>query len=150
MKYIFMKLEEEKILAGSSWLCRIYDDFKKDVYALGQLKTLFGEPLYITENLENQFSYWILATDEEGNTYYLNAYCASSGPAIGGPASAKEAANALAEYIREAEASDYDYEGYYLDGPCKVRMGIQNGQPYEESEELILSSEELMELYQRI
>ena len=150
MKYIFKKSDEDKTVAGSSRICRIYDGFNKDVYALGQLKTLFGEPLYITENLENQFSYCIMATDENGKTCYLDVYSASTGPAIGGPASAREAANALAAYIRGAKASDYDYEGYYLDGPCKVKRGIKNGQPYEESEELVLSSKEMRALLQRL
>lgn len=36
---------------------------------LGQLKTLFGEPLYITEDLENQYSYCILATDQDALLY---------------------------------------------------------------------------------
>ncbi len=148
MKYTFKKSEEDKTIAGSSKLCGIYDDFGKDILAFGQLKTLFGEPLYISENLENQFSYCIVATSESGEIYYLDAYSASSGPSIGGPASAREAAMALATYIREAAVSDYDYEGYYLDGPSKVKMGIKNGQPYEEYEEL--SPDEAIDLYQRI
>ncbi len=153
MNYTFKKETEYKINGGSK-LCNIYDigEFDKQVLALGQLKTLFGEPHYITENLENQFSYLIAATDETGKTIHFDVYSASSGPAIGGMHGKEyeEAAKALKKHIRQADASDYDYEGYYLDAPCKVRMGVKNGVPYTEEEMLDLTEEEFVKLFERV
>ena len=55
----------------SSNICSIYEfdeNFEKNyVLALGQLKHLFGEPDYMTNNLENQFRYVIKATNEKGD-----------------------------------------------------------------------------------
>lgn len=148
MKYTFKKEAECRIMNGGSKLCNIYEDFSKYVLVFGQLKTLFGEPLYVTENLEEQYSYSISATDETGSIFFLDAYSGPTGPAICGLSEAREAAEALAAYIRAAEVSDYDYEGYYLDAPCKVRMGVKNGQPYEEESEL--TDQEAAELFQKL
>ncbi|WP_270487677.1 hypothetical protein [Clostridium fessum] len=120
----------------SSNICSIYEfdeNFEKNyVMALGQLKYLFGKPRYITNNLENQFSYIIKAINEENGDYlFLEVYCASSGPAIGGlnDSNSHLAAQELAMYIRQSPAVDYDYEGYYLDTMSKVHHSIQNGVP---------------------
>ena len=114
------------------------DSYEKGILCLGQLKTLFGEPLYITEDLEDQYSYCISATDESGKKIYLHAYSDPSGPAIGGnhDEDSRQAADELAKLITGAEVTDYDYEGYYMDGPCAVKMGVKNGKPYEEEREL--------------
>lgn len=153
MAYTFKKETEYKIEEGSSWICSIYEeDYDKQVLALGQLKTLFGEPHYITENLENQFGYSIAVTDEAGKTIYLDVYSGASGPSIGGMQGEEyeKAVEALTAYIKEADVSDYDYEGYYMDAPCKVKMGVKNGVPYEEEEMLDLTEEEFNELYERL
>ena len=98
---------------------------------LGQLKTLFGEPLYVKKNLEDQYAYCILAAGEDGKEIYLQVYSGPTGPAIGGEqdADSARAADALAELITSAKAADYDYEGYYMDGPCIVREGVRGGAP---------------------
>ena len=67
----------------SSNICSIYEfdeNFEKNcVMVLGQLKYLFGKPRYITNNLENQFSYIIKAINEETKEYlFLEVYAASS------------------------------------------------------------------------
>ena len=92
----------------------------------------------MTNNLENQFRYVIKATNEKGDVLFLEAYCAGSGPAIGGiqDNDSKEAAYELATYIRHSKTLDYDYEGYYLDAPSKVQHGIKNGEPYWEEREI--------------
>lgn len=125
----------------SSNICSIYEfdeNFEKNwVMVLGQLKHLFGKPRYITNNLENQFSYIIKAIEENGNYLLLEVYCGSSGPAIGGlhDSNSHLAAQELAMYIRQSPAVDYDYEGYYLDTMSKVHYRIQNGVPsWEEAE----------------
>lgn len=140
----------EDFYMPSSHICSIYrfdeNYAMNSAMALGQLKYLFGEPKYITADLEDQFSYIIKATDERGHSLMLEVYCAGSGPAIGGlqDHDSKNAAHELALYIRQAEAVDYDYEGYYMDGPCKVRHGIKDGKPYWEETEI--TEDELEEL----
>ena len=81
------------------------DSYEKGILCLGQLKTLFGEPLYITEDLEDQYSYCISATDESGKKIYLHAYSGPSGPAIGGnhDEDSRQAADELAKLITGAE-----------------------------------------------
>ncbi len=163
MNYQFEVVRDKNLLqdmAGTSKLCDIYDYFNytedlqdKMLLAVGQLKHLFGEPLYVTENLEDQFMYLIKATDENGKERLLSAYGGPSGPSIGGNANDKSsvmAAPQLAEYIRGAKADDYDYKGYYLDGPCVVENGVKNGVPYNKEEQLELSAEELAELIKRV
>lgn len=63
---------------------------------------------------------------------------------------ALEAAEALAEFVRNAESVDYSYEGYYMDGPCMIKMGVKDGTPYYEEEEINLSETEFKELYNRL
>lgn len=113
---------------------------------LGQLKTLFGEPLYITEDMEDQYAYCILAQKEDGKEVYLHVYSGPSGPAIGGKhdSDSSEAADELVELITGARASDYEYEGVYWDGPCIVKTGVRNGVPYSEEEELTQEKYEKM------
>ena len=125
----------------SSNICPIYEfdeNFEKNwVMVLGQLKYLFGNPRYLTNNLEDQFSYIIKVINENGDALFLEVYSASSGPAIGGlnDSDSKSAASELALYIRQAQAIDYDYEGYYLDTMSKVHHRIKNGVPsWEETE----------------
>ncbi len=120
----------------SSNICSIYEfdeNFEKNcVMVLGQLKHLFEKPRYVTNNLENQFSYIIKAINEETKEcLFLEVYAASSGPAIGGlnDSNSRLATQELAIYIRQSPTVDYDYEGYYLDTMSKVHYSIQNGVP---------------------
>ncbi len=128
----------KKTIMGTSQIRRITEKFEDDVLCLGQLKTLFGEPLYVTKDLEDQYAYCILAVTESGKEIYLHVYSGPSGPAIGGrqEKDSKEAADALAELIVQAKPSDYEYEGIYCDGPSIVKAGIRNGQPYWQEEEV--------------
>ena len=158
MKYIFKPetIETERqMLLNFSQIRGLCADFRLESSALvfGQLKQLFGEPLYMSRNLEEQYEYCISATDENNEVVYLTAYSAGSGPAIGGGGDekSKEAADALAEYISQAQAADYKYEGYYMDGPCIVRFGVINGVPYAEEENLEqFSEEEIRALFQEL
>ena len=156
--YTFKKSQEpESVMYYSSKICNVYYPFSADFNENmarfpGQLKFLFGEPLYINEDFENMLEYIIEATDESGNTLLLSVYCAGSGPAIGGHAKDNEAeyekaAEELAAYIRQADTVDYEYKGYYLDGPCTIKMGVKNGKPYYEEKEM--SEKEVMKLYEK-
>lgn len=141
----------------SSKLRNILEGFSPDygrqtALVLGRLRTLFGQPLYLTENLEEQYSYCVRAEGPEGGPIYLEAYSGASGPAIGGAWGEREqkAADALAACIQAASPEDYDYEGYYMDGPSRVRMGVKNGTPYFEEEPLDLPEDEMKALYDRL
>lgn len=117
----------------------ISQDFGNDCAKIyGNLITLFGQPLYQSADLENQYEYCVEAKDPNGNVLYLSAYSGPSGPAIGGfhGPQASRAADELADFILNAEPADYDYSGIYMDGPCKVEMGVKHGQPYWNETEL--------------
>lgn len=118
----------------------------------GKLITLFGKANYETENLENQFSYSILAESDDGKQVQLEVYCGSSGPAIGGmnDSLSQDAARELVSYISSAEPTDYDYTGFYLDFGLKINQGIRNGESYSNVQELDLSEEEFEELCKRL
>lgn len=140
----------DRILIGTSKIRNIVELSptyqESSVLCLGQLKTLFGEPLYITEDMEDQYAYCILAESKDGKEVYLRVYNGSSGPAIGGKHDPDSIAAAyeLVELITSAKASDYEYEGVYWDGPCIVREGVRNGVPYSEEEELTQEKYEKM------
>ena len=154
-----LETDQEKIdgVFGSSNICHIIEGFSSDymeqtTLVYGRLRSLFGEPSYETNDLENQYCYYITATSEDGTERLIYAYSASSGPAVGGKHDemSAEAAKQLVQYILQAEPADYDYEGYYLDGPSKVHMWVEDGVPYVEEEELNLSDEEFGELFRQV
>ena len=141
MSYTFTVCEEDK-MAGTSWICGLYDMFdswnqllENEAKALGQLKTRFGEPMRTSNDMENLFEYCITATDPEGNELILTAYHGPSGPAIGGAENDlvyKIAARQLANYVQSAELTDYKISGIYHDAPIplKVTLGVKKGEPY--------------------
>lgn len=143
------KLEKslDAIPGGSSQICHIPEH---PAVAYGKLRALFGEATCETENLEEQYYYCLTGTDEQGNMVSLYAYSGASGPAIGGlqDVASAVAAEQLVNMIREATPVDYSYAGYYLDGPTKVSMGIKDGAPYMEEEEL--TEEEFAEVCRRL
>lgn len=154
MSYKFQSVKDMEKLIGSSKLCNFIEDFADygNQFSLicGKIKALFDEPIYKTENLENLFSYCILATSEEGEEVYLDIYCAGSGLAVGGMSNeqSRKAAKALVDFVRQAEPVNYAYKAYYLDVPTAVEFGIRDGAPY--YTELKLSEKEFRELYARL
>lgn len=141
-KYQFKAVDDLQKIGGSN-IMNIIDGFPPDyneqtALIYGKLKTLFGDPLYEEEDLENQYTYVVATTTEDGREIFLNTYRGSSGPAIGGQQDeeSRKAAYQLAEMIQQATPTDYDYVGYYMDGPSRIREGIKNGVPYYEEEEL--------------
>lgn len=151
-EYEFIKIDDEEKIWGTYKICDIYVTYDTDGSALayGQMLTLFGEPLYTTANLENQYSYVIYAKKADGYETYLNVYSGPSGPSVGGSDGDEEAAAVLAAYIRSAAPTDYEYVGYYMDVPCKVVMGVKDGQPYMNEEILDLTEAEFVALYERL
>lgn len=168
MKKIFKAESKEMvdILSEPNWskngkILSIFDvtSYKYcDVVFFGQLKTLFGEPLYTTDDVQNQYSYCISATGKDNNTIYFDVYAGPSGPAIGGgffqdnPKVTDEDINKMAHllisYILQAKPTDYDYEGIY-ENDIIIKEGIKNGCPYYKEEEIkeeTLKIEELDEI----
>lgn len=156
MSYTFQSVENSGKLVMSSKICSILDGFKdydqKFTSAYGRIKALFGKPVYETENLENLFSYYISAVSEDGETVYLEIYCAGSGLAVGGKQNelSRKAARALVDYIWQAEPVDYAHKAYYMDGPVVVDFGIKDGVPYYNESVLELSQKEFKELYDKL
>ena len=157
--YIVISDKNEYIKWGpDAKICSIYDPSsggpgENDILAFGQLKKLFGEPAYITENLENQYQYYISATDENGKVYHLSAYCGPSGPAIGGNVTDKalfDAAKALAAYVRASDTADYDYSGYYPDADLKINCGIKDGKAYCTTKKLSFLESVIIHIFKRI
>lgn len=149
MAYIFSKVNDEEKIWGTSKICNVYgfDQYEKNPLVFGKMLTLFGDPLYTTNNLENQYSYVISAADGAGHVIYLSVYSGPSGPSIGGDKGSEKAAEELVHYILQAKTSDYEYEGYYMDAPCKVKIGVKNGVPYQEEEMLDLTDEEFERIF---
>ena len=150
-KYQFKTVDDKEKISGSK-IFNIIDGFPSDyseqaVLIYGKLKTLFGEPLYEDKDVENQYTYGLVTITEDGREIFLHAYCGPSGPAIGGQQDeeSREAAHQLVEMIQQATPTDYDYVGYYLDGPSRIQEGIKNGVPYHEEVELDDLSEEEMD-----
>ena len=65
MPYTFQSVKSMEILTDSSKLCNFIESFSDygNQFSLicGKIEALFGQPIYKTENLENLFSYCILA-----------------------------------------------------------------------------------------
>lgn len=156
-KYEFKAIDDQSKISGSK-ICNIIDGFPPDyseqtVLIYGKLKTLFGEPLYEEKDYENQYTYGVVTITEDSEEILLHVYNGSSGPAIGGQQDeeSRRAAHQLIDMIWQADPTDYDYVGYYLDGPSRIQEGIKNGVPYHNEEELDdLSEEEMDKIFREV
>lgn len=156
-KYQFKAVDDQEKIMGSKIL-NIIDGFPSDyseqkVLIYGKLKTLFGDPLYEEKDIGNQYAYGLVTTTEGNSEIFLHVYNGSSGPAIGGQQDeeSRKAAYQLLEMIQQAAPTDYDYVGYYLDGPCRIQEGIKNGVPYYEEVDLSdISEEEMNKIFQEV
>lgn len=150
-KYLFQTINNLEGMAGTSNIMSLSDSGSDD-YCLGaallygRLRTLFGEPVYETDDFEDLYTY-VLRCSKDGSEVNVRVYFGPTGPAVGGmqDEQSKEAAAAIQELIREVEPADYSLEGYYFDGPSHIRAGVKNGQPY--WEETGLSEAEVLALY---
>lgn len=116
----------------------------------GKLQAFFGKSPYETEDFEDQYTYYISTRNSEGKPLFLYAYSGSFGPSVGGMGDVEslEAAKALVEMLQQIPPVDYDYEGSYNDGPYKIKisMGIQDGIPYFNEENMLSEEEELLSI----
>ena len=131
MNFSFQAVKNIKLIAGTSKILSITDSYILEDQAKiqGQLLTLFGEPIFITPDLEQVYQYVILATDSNKNEYILSVYSGKRGPAIGGDNTPMtlDAAKQLRDYIHQAEPTDFEYEGYYIYRSIKITYKIENG-----------------------
>jgi len=132
IEFTFKALDNIEYIFGTGKIMNIvypWDEIEENVKVFGRLITLFGDPLQITDDLENAYIYVILATHISGRTHILSAYSGPSGPAIGGGREdgIEEAAEALKRYILQAEPSDFVYEGYYMDFSLRIYMSVEDG-----------------------
>lgn len=135
----------------------LYSDDTADKHSLfiGQVIALFGNPEYKSEDNEDLFSQAVSATDKDGNVFYLEVYYGPSGPAITGFSDKKsdfgeddyqKAIDELAQYIMDAEPSDFEWVSVYDDIPMTLKMGVKNGKPYYEN---VITDESLKELFEK-
>ncbi|MDE5946295.1 MAG: hypothetical protein K2G63_03160 [Oscillospiraceae bacterium] len=124
----------------------IYESGKagNEEYALffGKVRTVFGEPDYISEDWENMYGYMITAEDcEDNNKLFFEIYHGSCGSSVAMPRSKDVDSNAyekakkqLVELIESAEPVDYEWEGVYEDIPVNIKYIVRNGKVKVESE----------------
>jgi len=154
MKYHFETSNNLQLMAGTGKLIDLIElnpQYSKNCTELyGKLLTIFGQPAYTTKSVENAYCYVIIAKDENGSCHTLSVYEGSSGPAIGGPKSAYDAAQELKNYIVNSDATpaDYEYEGYYFDTSSKIRRGIIGGEVF--YSEVEMSAEEFEQAYKEV
>lgn len=116
-------------------------DGKEQARTYGSLRTLYGEPDYETEDVEDMFQYRLLVKRSDGREAVLLAYSGATGPSLSSRPEDDDmkegAAFALKKLLTETTPADYSYEGYYWDGPAKVEQGSKNGSPYYKERELL-------------
>jgi len=143
MNYTFKTTDNIELSWGTSKILNIADGFssEEEVKIRGQILTLFGEPLQTSPDLEAAYNYVIIATNENGEETLLTLYGGPTGAAIGGKflhdyETAEEyeqnnqknlkIAQVLKDYVKQAEASDFEYVGEY-EGMLKIVQKIENG-----------------------
>lgn len=148
--YTFTALEEETEPVMSSKILSFALPPQTDAQIRARLLTLFGAPLYETDDDENAYGYIIRVTDQNQNSYILTAYQGATGAAIGGDPrqdqdEIKKAAQALRAAVEAAEPSDFEKTVYYFDTLTRIDYGCCHGNCY--SVERQLTFEELSALY---
>ena len=134
--YNFKRGKADKNVQMPGWnvaaLLGLEDTQEHQASDLGKVKTLFGEPDSTSSDMEDLFSYDIVAEDSDGNVIPLEIYFGPSGPAIASPDGdeAKKAVTELAKKIIAAEPTDYEIQCVYEDVGVKVVLGVKDGKSY--------------------
>ncbi len=144
-QYTFSKIEEREEADNCYFLCNVESENLGWIDFYGSLCTLFGEPLYVNNNLENMFEYLLKAETGKGESIRFSVYFGQSGLAIASYREMnatddiielhKDAAAALIELVKNTKPSDYSYEGYYEDPSFIICCGIKNGERYYEEKQ---------------
>lgn len=134
-----------------SYICEVleYDrkNHEEQYKIFGKLKTLFGEPNYLSINNEDWFGYFL-----EYKEKYFEVYGRNDIPHISGGSSEEELilAKELAEYILKTTPSDYEWTSYYMDSESKITYKVNNGVASRKIEQLTLNAKEFSELYKKV
>lgn len=140
--YQFKSIKNENLICGTSRITNLYlfPEYN-EVQIMGRLKTLFGEPVYETNNYENAYLYVIEAVDSISVDYplYFTVYQGPSGCAVGASINCEEIRNAIGQFkelLLKTKPSDFMYEGYYMDDYMRIKSGICDGKFIFEEEAL--------------
>ena len=114
LDYTFETISRYDLSSRTSKILSLIDGYTGEEMTLvfGQILTVFGEPMFISESISEAYIYCIVATDTNGKQFVLTVYHGQSGPSIGGEIEkegAYDAALALKKYIREADTTDFEY-----------------------------------------
>lgn len=145
------KLEERPVNSSVSYIADVleYDgnNHAEQFKVFGKLKTLFGEPNYLSINNEDWFGYFL-----ECNGKYFEVYGVNDIAHIGGDYSEESLALAkqLADYILKADTSDYEWTSYYMDSETKITYMVKDGVPSRVMEQLHLTDKEFSDLYAKV
>ncbi|MEJ8302703.1 hypothetical protein [Saccharibacillus sacchari] len=133
--------EEDQTLGFSKLLDTAIFEGEESAKFRGSLLTLFGEPLYQSDNAEDAYHYVIEVSNDTSKWNFM-VYHGPSGPAIGydqkeNQPNVLESAKTLLEKIRETSPSDFNEVVYYEDFGSKITYGCKNGEYFykEENEE---------------
>ncbi|WP_419891589.1 hypothetical protein [Paenibacillus xylanexedens] len=133
--------EEDQTLGFSKFLDTGIFEGEESAKFRGSLLTLFGDPLYKSDNAEDAYHY-LIEVSKDASKWCFMVYEGPSGPSIGcdsneNQPNAIEASKALLEKIRETTPSDFNEVIYYEDFDSKITYGCKNGECFykEENEE---------------
>lgn len=106
---------------------------------LGNIMTLFGQPLHKDPGRGLLYGYLIEAKNQEGNILYLDLHFASGGPTVfcDNNTEALQAVEELVKLIVDASPTDYEYN-FLGDELSKVKSGVKNGKPYWKEKSMLL------------
>ena len=131
MKYTFESLQDENLMAGSSYFMDFGEMESQEDAAIaeGKLLSAFGQPEHTSENYENSFNYIIRATSDNGESVILTVY-GMGVVHIGAEQQndfAQKAASALIEYVNAFAPADYSRTVYYLDFDMQIDIQVKGG-----------------------
>jgi hypothetical protein len=132
--YTFKKVDKEELQYGTSRLLNLNAFGSGGVEDMAQFHSrcvsLFGKPLWVSDDVEDAFGYIIIAEDENCKQWVLTVYNGASGPAIGGDSTQEDimkAAYALENEIEQAPMADCSYSGIYADAGMRIIYAVKNG-----------------------
>ena len=150
MKFTFEIIPDE-FANMTSWQMDYPGSDSMEATALieGQLLTVFGQPSWVSENMENSFQYVFKATAEDGQEVIFTVYNVGV-IHIGAKektALLEEAVNALAWEVSQAKPTDYARTVYYLDTFDRIDIEVKDGKVTIKSSEI--SEEKADELFDK-
>lgn len=129
--YKFLALNDQKLLGGSYFADPRVEYGKESAKFRGSLLTLFGEPVYKTDDASNAYTYVIQVKENNQNACIFTVYEGPSGTAIGyngkGDKETETAAEALITEIIMTTPLDYEEVVIYHDFGNKITYGCKNG-----------------------